>query len=171
MEKWNKWGWCLGSSPDQGEGPKHCVIWHHLTPLPGKRDSSLISKKQSGTTWLWSSQALQWAFLHMNHSSFLYTFLINIVAATVCFLISLMFPVNCSYLELWCLPFVHPVLLCGHLGWWGAQEGEKGSKRVTVWFGKSWGETKLWSTILKPRQMGKTSTKRDLKASQKGTMA
>lgn len=35
------------------------------------------------------------------------TFVINIFA--VCFLISLLFPVNCTYLNLWSLPFVPPV--------------------------------------------------------------
>lgn len=40
--------------------------------------------------------------------SILYLFVINFVAVpvTVCLLISLWFPVNCSYLSLVCLPFV-----------------------------------------------------------------
>lgn len=37
--------------------------------------------------------------LHVNHS-FLYTFVINTVGVTVRVLISLLFPVNCSYINL-----------------------------------------------------------------------
>lgn len=47
-------------------------------------------------------------FLPVRHLfvSILYLFVINFVAVTVHLLISLQFPVNCSYLNLVCLPFV-----------------------------------------------------------------
>lgn len=44
-------------------------------------------------------------FLYANHSLF-YTFIIIIVSVTIHFLISPLFPVNNSYLNLWSLPFV-----------------------------------------------------------------
>lgn len=112
-----------------------------------------------------------WAFLHMNHSLFLYVFLINIVAATACFLISLLFPVNCSYLELWSVPFTHPVLLPGYLeGVGGRSGGGSGASKWQCGLESLGRRTKLWSTIPKPQQMGKTNEKRALKAS-KGQMA
>lgn len=44
------------------------------------------------------------------------------VALTVCFLISLVFSVNCSYLNPWFLPFVPPALLFRCSGWEGGRE-------------------------------------------------
>lgn len=41
--------------------------------------------------------------------SLLYSFIINVVVVTVQFLISFLFPVYCSYLSLWTLPFVPPI--------------------------------------------------------------
>lgn len=89
----------------QGEGPRH----YYLTPSHiiawGREKGFLfhfhkaVHSSTVTTTWLWSSQALQWAFLHVNHSLFLHTFLTNIVAAGVCLLISLLFPVNYSILS------------------------------------------------------------------------
>lgn len=50
-----------------------------------------------------------------------YTFVISIVAVTVRFLISLLFPDNCSGLSLSSLPYVPPAFLFGHI--LGCQSG------------------------------------------------
>lgn len=42
-----------------------------------------------------------WAFWHVNNSLFCTFFVIDIVSVTVHFLISLVFPVDCSYLNVW----------------------------------------------------------------------
>lgn len=58
--------------------------------------------------WLWSGGAL-----HL----FLYTFVINIAAAPVNFLVSLLFPVKCSYLNPESLPLISLSGVGGTLGW------------------------------------------------------
>lgn len=93
-----------------------------------RRDSFWLSKcgrqgSQDGVA-VTSGWALQRAFLHVNHS-LSYTFVVNIVAVAVCFLVSLPFPINCSYLKPGSLPFVPPVLLPGQLWGWKRGMGSK----------------------------------------------
>lgn len=63
--------------------------------------------------------------------SFLTPSVITIGSVTVCFLISLLFPVNCSYLRPWSLPFVPPVSFSNRGG-----EGEVNMWHI-VWCGFS----------------------------------
>lgn len=81
----------------------------------------------------------------------LYTFVINI-AVTVCFLFSLLFPVN------WSLPFVPSILLSSSVQG-GRRESGRGSMQLAVWFGEpEQGSIKLGSTTPEPQQHLNTST-------------
>lgn len=143
----------------QGEGPRH----YYLTPSHiiawGREKGFLfhfhkaVHSSTVTTTWLWSSQALQWAFLHVNHSLFLHTFLTNIVAAGVCLLL-IAISSKLFYFKLWSLPFVHPGLLSGHSWARGQRRGRRGESKGQCGLESHGGRTKLWSTIPKPRQMG-----------------
>lgn len=78
---------------------------------------------------------------HFGHEplSLLYTFVINVVALTVQFLISLPFSVNCSCLILWSLPSVPPVLNSIPLQWEvGRKHGSERKEQCA--FGKLVGE-------------------------------
>lgn len=71
------------------------------------------------------------------------------VALTVCFVISLVFLVNCSYLNPWFLPFVSPALLFRCSRRRGREKGQSGeAKEWQCGFGVS----KLESVIPKPLQ-------------------
>lgn len=83
------------------------------------------------------------SILYVNHS-LSYTFGFNTITVTVCFLISLLLTVNCSYLSTWSLYFM--------LHHSGKDEGKR-EWEIGMWFGRvSAGDTALGSTIHKPRQ-------------------
>lgn len=83
-------------------------------------------KREQRVDWHWSwaggscqggvavvGWALQWSLLHVNHSLFCaFLLLILLLILLLCFLlISVLFPVNCSYFSLWSLPLFPPILL------------------------------------------------------------
>lgn len=72
---------------------------------------ALVLSSWGGMAAIWSDSGEHFACESL---SLLYTSVINIVAVNICFLISLLFPVNCSYSNLRSLPFVPPVVLSSH---------------------------------------------------------
>lgn len=86
------------------------VFLYHHTPHTGA--ASFSGWLQCEARWCW---ALHGENLHL---SVLHTLLL-LLLLLLFFLISLLFPVHCSYLHLWSLTFGHPILLSiWHRGNW-----------------------------------------------------
>lgn len=86
--------------------------------------------------------------------SFVYI-LINIVAATVCSLSSLLFPVNYSHFNLWSLPFVPSILPPSPLRGEGKGRENGGWREQPCGLESLSGIMNLQSTIPKPQPLGK----------------
>lgn len=97
-----------------------CVTSGHF-PRMGK-GSLLDSSRVFCSLWCRGEHS------HRNHSLPLYTFVINVIAVTIYFLISLLFLVNCSDLNSWSSLFVTPVLLFSP-----KRERKEWTRGHTVW--------------------------------------
>lgn len=124
----------------RGHGQDPEVILCHLTSFSRVGGRGPYQVLQNGGT----VSVVRGENLRANHSFLVCSFIPG-VATTVGFLISWLFPVNCSHLNLWLLPFVPPVVLS--IPMQGQREGR-------VWVGApNWGasflnhDTLLWQAV------------------------
>lgn len=115
----------------------HCQGWGNGT-FSLQRVRTFLPSKEGEKVWWTKQSVLRWAF-QVNWFCLIPSGInIFIAAVTAWFLISFLFPVNCSYLNPWSFPFAFPA------------GGERGNK-CEPGFSES---IKLGNTILKPWQKG-----------------